>query len=181
LQDLGAKIDTILEGIPVVKEENKDKVQSEELENKVSDLESKLEEKDAENEKLSEQVNDLNVSLDESVDLAKKFGIRAYTEEKLNGHSDRVRLRNIIDKANVDTTEQVDALVDSYTINTSDGAQMVEKIKEHVGHQAETISESNGTEPNGKMSNGEVLGSSFSELRELAGLNNPQSSKKEIN
>ena len=143
------------------------------LDKEVSELVAQAKSLQKENIEMDNKVNSLGESLDEAVDLAKRFGLRAYAESRLAEHPDRVRIRSIIENSNPDSTEAVDIIVDDFNnTHQGDSENMVDKVRKHIDNQQQSLAESNGHQNGVIESSEKVFGVSFSELRKLSGISN---------
>jgi len=188
LDSLEVKIDAIVSELPELTREEYSESSSdnsgnenEKMELRIAELESKLSEKEEECNNLQKENDDLKVGLDESTDLAKKFGVRAYAETKLSDHPDKTRLRAIINSSNVSTTEAVDSLIESFDVNAKEsnaGYKMVEQVQRHVKAQSDNAANDENTTLISEDS-GEVFGVTFDRLKSLAGVETKNNNNKE--
>lgn len=146
------------------------------LDKEVSDLLANAESLQKENIEMNDKVNSLSENLDDAVDLAKRFGLRAYAESRLAEHPDRVRIRSIVENSNPDSTEAVDTIIEEFDNSFQDNSDnMVGRVRKHINNQQQSLAESNGHLSNGyadQSSSEKVFGVSFNELRKLSGISN---------
>lgn len=88
--------------------------------------------------KLQEQNVQLQESYEQTLQIAKKLGIKAYMEKKLSGNPAATRIKKIVESRNLERPEDIDALVEQFQVVKTQGSVLRDKIKSRFKAQEGT-------------------------------------------
>ncbi len=96
---------------------------------------------------LRERNTELSESLKETIDLAKRLGLKAYTETLLSDNPDRVAIRQRLEVSKPDTMEAVAGIVESYNAGSDNarGAKIVNDVQQHLEKGKKSLEEDTQT------------------------------------
>jgi len=128
--------------------------------------------------KLNSTAETLASSLQEALELNKRLGLQLYASKRLTNHPQAEKIRAMMEHVSLESTEQVDALLDRFRMDEPDEDQL-EAVRSRVRSRSRGgrsyVSE--GSEPVevrarsvGRVSDYNGLGASLSELRKLSGM-----------